>query len=220
MAKKALSERQENILHYIRDYMAENKRPPTIREIGSNCKISSTSVVNYNLNRLSERGYIERSAEVSRGLALTPKAIEIVGYIEEPKTFQVPLVGNIIAGEPIDLVSNDFTTYSDDDMIEVSANMISADPTQLFALRVSGDSMIDAMVSEDDIVIMRAQTTAKNGDMVAAWITPDDTTTLKYYFYENGQVRLQPANKTMDPIFVNPDRCQIQGKVEMVIRTL
>ena len=88
----------------------------------------------------------------------------------------------------------------------------------LYALRVSGDSMIDAMVSDGDIVVLRHQTTARNGDMVAAWITGEDTTTLKYFFHEGDRIRLQPANPSMDPIYREPEVVQIQGKVEMVIR--
>ena len=225
MAKKELSERQKKMMNYISNYMLLHFRPPTIREIGKEANISSTSVVNYNLMRLVEKGFIRREADVSRGLSLTNKGREQLGISAEslptpppPAILRVPLVGNIVAGEPIDFVNSDFNTYDEDDMIEMGAAMIKGDPSQLFALRVSGDSMIDAMVNDGDIVILRQETNVKNGDMVAAWIIPNDTTTLKYWFYENNQVRLQPANPSMSPIFVAPENVRVQGKVELVIR--
>ena len=91
-------------------------------------------------------------------------------------------------------------------------------PDDLFALRVSGDSMIDAMVNDGDIVIMRQQKTARDGEMVAIWLTPDGTTTLKYFYNEGERVRLQPANPTMEPIYVRPSDVEVQGKVMMVLR--
>ncbi|WP_420642266.1 transcriptional repressor LexA [Candidatus Leptofilum sp.] len=230
MAKKALSERQKNILAYIQQYVAEFGRPPTIREIGGAVNISSTSVVNYNLTKLKERGLLERDADVSRGLRLTEKvaettgqAVEAIGKVVErvntavSNLLRVPLVGDIVAGSPIEVGNGDFSAYDDEDAIELSSSMISGRKDDLFALRVSGDSMIDAMVNDGDIVIMRPEYDVRNGDMVAVWLS-DDTTTLKYYYQEGNQVRLQPANPTMDPIFVDRENVQVQGKVMMVLR--
>lgn len=224
--QKPLSQRQQKILDYIHDYIQDNGRPPTIREIGTAVKISSTSVVNYNLTKLKERGLVERDAEVSRGLRLTDLALEAFGLvtnvadaaIEGLKLVRVPLLGNIVAGEPIEVVNNDFSTYDEDDAVELSASMLPGRSEGLFALNVSGDSMIDAMVNDGDIVIMRQQETAHNGDMVAVWLTPSETTTLKYFYQEGNRVRLQPANPTMEPIFVHPKDVQVQGKVMMVLR--
>ncbi|WP_420627768.1 transcriptional repressor LexA [Candidatus Leptofilum sp.] len=230
MAKKALSERQKNILTYIQQYIAEFRRPPTIREIGKAVKISSTSVVNYNLTRLEERGLLHRDSDVSRGLRLTEKAAEITGQAVEAvermvgqvntavsNMLRVPMVGDIVAGSPIEVGSGDFSVYDDDDAIELSSSMIPGRKDDLFALRVSGDSMIDAMVNDGDIVIMRPEYNVRNGDMVAVWLS-DDTTTLKYYYQEGNQVRLQPANPTMEPIYVDRENVQVQGKVMMVLR--
>ncbi len=230
MAKKALSERQKNILAYIQQYVAEFGRPPTIREIGSAVDISSTSVVNYNLTRLKERGLLERDSDVSRGLRLTDKVAEMTGQaveavgavVEEVNTavsnmFRVPLLGNIVAGSPIEVGNGDFSVYDEEDAIELSSSMISGRHDNLYALRVNGDSMIDAMVNDGDIVIMRHENDARNGDMVAVWLS-DDTTTLKYYYQEGKQVRLQPANPTMEPIYVDRKDVQVQGKVMMVLR--
>lgn len=224
MARKSkLSDRQRNILEYIWSYVQENRRPPTIREIGQAVKISSTSVVNYNLTKLVEKGLLAREAEVSRGLRLTEKAREFLGVVEEAvrSMIRVPLVGDIVASEPLEVGSTVGTSgYDEEDALELSSSMLPVGmrANELFALRVKGDSMIDAMVSEDDIVVMHKQTEARNGDMVAVWITPDDTTTLKYFYDEGERVRLQPANPTMGPIYVNPANVQVQGKVVMVVR--
>ena len=222
--EKPLSERQNKILAFIRKYVQDNTRPPTIREIGRAADISSTSVVNYNLTKLKEKGFLEREAEVSRGLRLTQKAMEMFGEavagVSEAvsRVMRIPMVGDIVAGEPIEVGNNDFSTYDDDDAIELSASMLPERTEDLFALRVSGDSMIDAMVNDGDIVIMRKENIARNGDMVAVWLQGDDTTTLKYFFQEGEKVRLQPANPTMEPIYVDANRMDVQGKVVMVLR--
>lgn len=223
--QKPLSKRQQNILDYIAKYVQEHLRPPTIREIGKAVDISSTSVVNYNLTKLTERGLIEREAEVSRGLRLTEKAHRLYNLasstadsvVESINMLRIPMLGNIVAGEPIEVGNDDFSTYDDDDAIEIGANMLSGQPDDLFALRVSGDSMIDAMVNDGDIVIMRKQETARDGEMVAVWLT-GDTTTLKYFHREKDRIRLQPANPTMGPIYVDPQDVRVQGKVMMVMR--
>lgn len=229
--EKPLSKRQKNILDYIQEYMQKNSRPPTIREIGRAVDISSTSVVNYNLTKLEEKELLARDQEVSRGLRLTEKALTMYGNVSQAATaavnamaergarmVRVPLLGNIVAGEPIEVGNTDFSTYDEDDAVELSANMLRGRTDDLFALRVSGDSMIDAMVNDGDLVIMRRQETANNGDMVAVWLTPGDTTTLKHFYHEGNRIRLQPANPTMEPIYVAPEEVQIQGKVMMVLR--
>lgn len=222
--EKPLSERQKNILAFIREYVQENTRPPTIREIGRAAKISSTSVVNYNLTKLKEKGFLDREAEVSRGLRLTQKALEIFGDkvadMSEAvsRIMRIPMAGDIVAGEPIETGNDSFDTYDDDDAIELSASMLPDKTDDLFALRVSGDSMIDAMVNDGDIVIMKKTNIARNGEMVAVWLPGDDITTLKYFFQEGERIRLQPANPTMDPIYMDANRMEVQGKVMMVLR--
>ncbi|MBE2221000.1 MAG: repressor LexA [Anaerolineae bacterium] len=227
--KKSLSERQKNILSFIHSYREEHDRPPTIREIGAAVDISSTSVVNYNLTRLEERKYLMRDAEVSRGISFTDKALEFLGVVADSVNdavgavaadmglLKIPLRGNIGASLPLESVMSDFSSYDEEDAIEISSSMVNGRSQDLFALRVDGDSMIDAMVNDGDIVIMKHQQTANNGDMVAVWLE-GDTMTLKYFFYEGDQIRLQPANPTMDPIIVDPEVVQVQGKVMMVLR--
>jgi len=219
--KQNLSKRQQKMLDYIWTYIRDAGRPPTIREIGAAADISSTSVVNYNLTKLTEKGFVSRDAEVSRGLRLTEKArllYDAAGEVVE-RMIRIPLLGNIVASEPVEVGNESFATYDEEDAIELSRNLLDdKQPEDLFALRVRGDSMIDAMVNDGDIVIMRQQTTARNGEMVAIWLTPSDTTTLKYFYNEGERVRLQPANPTMDPIYVKPSDVTIQGKVMMVLR--
>ncbi len=230
MAKeKPLSERQERILQFIWNYIRRNGRPPTIREIGKDVPISSTSVVSYNLKALRKRGLLERDADVSRGIRFTDMGRALFEDVSEAvteavsnvveKLVHIPMVGTIAAGQPIDLPNTDHALYDEDNMVDVSPAMLRGDTSQLFALTVKGDSMIDAMVNSGDIVIMREQKIAENGEMVAVWLKDDDTTTLKYFYHESPEkVRLQPANPTMDPIFVDAASVEIQGKVMMVMR--
>ncbi|PID84804.1 MAG: repressor LexA [Chloroflexi bacterium] len=221
--KKPLSERQKNILSFIYKYRKEHDRPPTIREIGAAVDISSTSVVNYNLTRLEEREYLVRDSEVSRGISFTDKALEFLGVVANNVNqvvdglLRIPLRGNIGASLPLESVMSDFSSYDEEDAIEISSTMVNGRSQDLFALRVDGDSMIDAMVNDGDIVIMKHQQTANNGDMVAVWLE-GDTMTLKYFYYDDERIRLQPANPTMEPIYVAPDDVQVQGKVMMVLR--
>lgn len=226
MSEKPLSKRQQNILEFTRGYMDEHGRPPTIREIGKAVGINSTSVVNYNLGKLEEKGYLDRDPDVSRGLRLTNKADRFGQTVSSAaasirdavdRLVKIPLVGDIVAGRPVTTGNDGFSTYDEEDAVELSRSMLSEKPEDLFALRVRGDSMIDAMVNDGDIVILKPQYEARNGEMVAVWLR-NDTTTLKHFYNEGKQIRLQPANPTMDAIYVDPADVQIQGRVLMVLR--
>jgi repressor LexA len=225
MSNDNLSTRQTKILDFIEKFINEHGYPPTIREIGEAVGIASTSVVNYNLNKLVERGYIEREPEVSRGLRLAGfnGTGEVpVGFADPTSLVQVPLVGKIAASAPVPLPGEDFGYYYDrDDLIEVPQSMLAkSQQDELFALRVTGDSMIDAMVADGDVVVLKRQQIARNGDMVAVWLSERGETTLKKYYLEGKRVRLQPANPTMDPIYVNAEQVNIQGRVLAILRTL
>jgi repressor LexA len=214
---KPLSERQQRILEFLGDYIEENGYPPSIREIGSAAGISSTSVVSYNLRRLEERGYISRDREVSRGLKLTSDT-----YVEfRPEAVvRVPVLGRIVAGAPIPVPASDFALMGDE-TIELTRDIL-GDPKGLYALQVEGESMIDALIHDGDIVIMRHQQRVENGEMAAVWLKEREEVTLKHFFQEEGgRVRLEPANPTMVPIYVDDPRLvEVQGKVVMVIRQL
>lgn len=217
---KKLSERQVKILNFLQKFIETNDYPPTIREIGEAADISSTSVVNYNLNLLEDLEYIGRDRTVSRGLRLLKPLRPMAGYAKspEPDMLQIPLVGRIVAGEPVPVPASDFD-YMPDETISLSRGLV-RDPEKLYALQVKGDSMIDALINDGDIVVMRHQQKADNGDLVAVWLQDQEETTLKQFYLEDGQVRLQPANPYMEPIYLDAKRVEIQGKVVLVIRQL
>lgn len=225
-----LSERQRKILEFIDNFLTQNGYPPTIRDIGKAVEIGSTSVVNYNLNKLVREGYLERSPKVSRGLQLVREENEKSGRgkvsrmpvraAQESAMLQVPLAGQIVASKPVEFFG---IHYDEDAVIDVPSNLLGkVSPEQVFALKVSGNSMIDAMISDGDIVILRQQKTADSGDMVAVWLRDSNETTLKYFYTTEGKnkIRLQPANPTMEPIFVDAQQVEIQGRVLAVMRTV
>ncbi len=211
-----LSERQQKILEFLNQYVEENGYPPSIREIGAATGTSSTSVVSYNLKRLEERGYLNRDRQVSRGLKLTSTAR---AEVTPEAVVRLPLLGRIVAGAPIPVPASDFPLMGDE-TIELTRDLL-GDPVGLYALQVEGNSMIDALVHDGDIVVMRHQQRVENGEMAALWLRERGEVTLKrFYQEEGGQVRLQPANPTMTPIYLNPRQVEVQGKVVMVIRQL
>lgn len=226
-----LSKRQKGMLKFIHESIEDESRPPTIREIGGALKISSTSVVNYNLNRLKDKGLLERDRTVSRGLRLTDRAFEFLGLTQEDidsafgavaasvqNLVRIPILGNIVAGEPIDVADGNFAAYDEEDVVEVSSTMLPARKDTLFALRVNGDSMIDDMISDGDIVILQQQETARDGDVVAAWVEGEGTTLKRFYLEPDmGVVRLQPRNPHMEPILVDPEDVTIQGKLVLTL---
>jgi len=207
-----LSERQEDILRYMDDYMDEHGFPPTIREIGAATRINSTSVVNYNLNKLVQAGLLERRDKVSRGMRL----INWRGARSGPGAglLHIPLAGRIVASAPVSAWAD-----GSGETLEIApATLGKHPPDEVFALTVQGDSMIDAMIADGDIVLLRRVEHADNGDLVAVWLPDEEATTLKRIYHEGERVRLQPENPTMGPIHVDADRCQVQGKVVAVIR--
>lgn len=219
MAKKKLSDRQRRMLDFIVHFSEESGYPPSIREIGKAVGISSTSVVNYNLNRLVEEGYLSRDQNVSRGIRLTEKLSRASQKVVD--TLRIPLVGRIFASEPVPLPSTDSPMFGVDEAIEITRDMIPSDGEGLFALEVRGDSMVDAMINEGDIVVMKQEPEWRNGDMVAVWLEDKEETTLKHIYREGNRIRLQPANPTMSPIYIeNPQNVQVQGKVMLVVRQL
>ena len=214
MAKGKLSPRQQEILKFIGRFTGEHGYPPTIREIGEAVGISSTSVVNYNLNKLEKEHHILRDLKVSRGVRLS----ETARRPAVSEVLNIPLAGFIFASQPV-LVGDTAQTGADE-FLELTRGMV-PEGNDLYALRVKGDSMIDAMVSDGDIVVMKKTDRARNGEMVAVWLTDRNETTLKYFYQENGRVRLQPANPTMQAIFVeNPAQVEVQGRVVLVMRQL
>ncbi len=206
-----LSDKQSRILDFIQGFHAQNERPPTNREIGHGVGIRSTSHVNYHLRILEEKGFIERIRNTSRGLRLKSQTRQA-----ESDVVSVPVWGTIAAGEPIE------AHRTSEEVITVSGDFAPADG-QVYALRVKGQSMVEDLIADGDWIIVRPQPDAENGDMVVAIVTDEHNhfeATLKRFFREDGRVRLQPANAAMAPIFVDPERVAIQGKVVSVLRKL
>ena len=232
--RKGITERHQKILDYLDRRQNKQGYPPSIREIGEATGISSTSVVTYYLKQLEEMELIERDHNVSRGVRLnrmnTIKQLgnRVTGAIQNAvasvdELLNIPVVGRIFASLPVPVPGSDFPYFDWESNINIARSLLPAreKTSELFALEIDGDSMIDAMVNDGDIVIMKKAQSAQNGEMVAIWLKEKDETTLKYFFLENGRIRLQPANPTMQPIYVDdPANLEIQGKVVMVIRKM
>ncbi|WP_129632188.1 transcriptional repressor LexA [Candidatus Oscillochloris fontis] len=208
-----LSTRQEKILNYIQEFFAKHGYWPAIRDIQTDLKISSTSVVAYNLKALQDKGKINRQGKVSRGITL-PNTLGVHNVAH-----QVPLLGIITAGQP--LPDPEEVDVEAADKVDVPLDLASAEKLKdVYALKVRGLSMIDALIDDGDIVLLRRQDSANNGDMVAALLLDENAVTLKKFYQENGRVRLQPANSTMQPIFTMAENVRIQGRVVGVLRSL
>jgi repressor LexA len=211
-----LSPRQQEILNYIQGFVDAHGYPPAIRQIQDSLKISSTSVVAYNLKALEAKGVLQREGKVSRGIKL-PQTTPVTLSNQNP--YQVPLLGVITAGQPLLLPQEAQETPTE--FVEVSPEVAPPDRLKdVYALRVRGHSMIDALIDDGDIVLLRATNTAENGQMVAAFIEDENSVTLKRFYKEGSRVRLQPANVTMEPIYVNADQVRVQGRVVGVIRSM
>ncbi len=210
--KRRSPDRRAHILRFIQRYTDLHGRPPTIREIQLGLGISSTSIVDHHVRALEREGAIRRQRGISRGIGLVHQGREDI-------LVQVPLAGEIAAGTPIS-VPDDAFSGNLAETIALDATLVPKGTSDLFALKVKGRSMIDALIDDGDIVILRRQSIAENGDMVAVWLRSEGETTLKRIYKEGRKVRLQPANSSMDPIYTDADNVEIQGKVVAVIRKL
>lgn len=235
MARKTegLGKRHEKIMRFLVDFQEQKGFSPSIRDIGESIGVKSTSLVDYYLNQLEEMGFIKRDKHISRSICIQ-KALDDTSSIKDKVTtgiqnvgaaindiLSIPVLGRIVASEPIPMPTSDLPFFDQESRIEIARSLLPAreKTDELFALEVQGDSMIDAMVNDGDVVIMRHAQQANNGDMVAVWLDDKDETTLKYIYKEPNRVRLQPANPNMDPIYIdNAENLRIMGKVVMVIR--
>ena len=211
---KALSSRPQRIANFIYSFWEERGYPPTIRDIASGCGISSTSVVNYNLNILEREGYIHRHSEVARGIELLGRSLL------SKDRLQVPIIGQIAAGEPIPVPAPDtWDITASSETLEVTKDLTRG-REGIYALKVKGWSMVDALVSDGDIVLMEHVNIVDNGEVAAIWLKTERKATLKKFYAESGYIRLQPANSQMQPTYVEPSDVEIQGRVVAVIRQL
>jgi repressor LexA len=229
--KAGMGERHYKILQYLIKFQEDNGYPPSIRQIGESIGVNSTSLVDYYLNQLEEQKYIERDQHTSRSIRVinVPTTPGLAERFEQfgraavevaENVLNIPMWGTIFASQPIPVPEE---TSAPDYTIEIARSLLPEreDVSKLYALEVKGDSMIDAMINEGDIVIMKQATDANNGEMVAVWLEDNNETTLKFFYREKDRFRLQPANPTMGPIYIDKQRpLSIKGKVVMVIRQL
>jgi repressor LexA len=207
----SISARQQCMVDYIGVFWRDHGYPPSIRDIVAGCSLSSTSVADYNLKILEKRGFIKRHREVSRG-------IELPKYMHAEARHSVPLIGVIAAGKPIPVPDNEtWDLTAGAEMVEVP-DYLAQGRENVYALRVKGTSMIDALINDGDIILMSYVNAVDNGDMAAVWLKDEKEVTLKKFYAEGARVRLQPANATMKPIFAQASNVEIQGRVIGVIR--
>jgi len=209
---KILSDRQQRIIEFIDRFLADRGYPPTIRDIQAGCGVSSTSVVDYNLNILKREGYIRRHAEVSRGIGLLTRSLASESLVP------VPVIGQIAAGEPIPVPAPDTWDVTAASEALGIPRELTRGKEGVYALRVKGTSMVDALINDGDIVLMQYVNMVENGEMAAVWLKEEKEATLKKVYVEPERVRLQPANSQMQPLYVAPDNVEIQGRVIAVIR--
>ena len=195
--------KQSAILDFLQSYTEANGRPPTHEDIRRQFGLSTKSLVAYHLKALETAGLIERTREVSRGIRLTHAA---------PRTISLPVYGTIQAGPPVE-------SAEVEEAIELTRDIVS-ETDGLYGLRVRGDSMRDALVHDGDIVVLKHQREARNGEMVAVRIADRDQYTLKHFFRENGHVRLKAANPAYEDILLHPSVVEVQGRVVAVIRRM
>jgi repressor LexA len=212
MIDRGTTEKQLRILDVIREFTAEMGYPPSVREIGERVGLSSSSTVQSHLKTLERRGLLRRDPTKPRALvpadmvlrAVAPPARRESG----PETISLPIVGRVAAGVPITATENLEDTFV------LPASFVSNNGS--FMLRVKGDSMVDAAILDGDLIVVQPQPTAHNGEIVVAMI--EGEATVKTFYREANRIRLQPENRTMEPIYV--DDVTVVGRVEAVVRRL
>jgi repressor LexA len=198
-----LTKRQKEILDHIDGFIDERGYAPSFEEIAHHFGYSSLATVHEHLSNLERKGYIRKSYNESR-------SIELVKAEAGPQAVELPLLGAVAAGLPIEAVSQTETLAVPPDMVRRGRDN--------YVLKVQGDSMIEEQIRDGDYIVVSQQDTAENGQMVVALVGGDSATVKKLYREPGGRIRLQPANATMDPIVVDAREVQIQGVVVGVIR--
>jgi len=208
MRKPGVSDTRERIFKFIRDFIDDRGYAPTVRDILKGCSLGSTAVVQHHLNVLEKEGRIRRDPEVFRSIQLT----------DRKNVVSVPLLGSIAAGEPIPVPAPETWASQAIEILEVTDEVTQG--KEVYALKVKGLSMVDALIDDGDILLMEPVTSAENGDMVAVWLKDEQEVTLKRIYREPGKVCLRPANKLMEPMYQRPENVEIQGRVVGVLRKL
>jgi len=198
-----LTKRQREILTYLSAYSEQNGFAPSFEEIAEHFDYNSLATVHEHLTNLERKGYIKRHYNESR-------AIEILPSEATPKAIELPLLGSVAAGLPIEALEDNETCSVPDSFVSRAGNH--------YVLRVRGNSMVDEQIKDGDLVVVNQRERADNGEMVIALIEGNSATVKKYYRERDGRIRLQPANETMQPIYVHENDIAIQGIVVGVIR--
>ncbi len=197
-----LTRRQKEILDYVGKHLERRGYAPTIEEIGEHFGLSSLATVHKHLTNLQDTGLIKRAANRSRALELVPSGMAV-------RAVELPLLGRVAAGSPIEAITGTETVFVPEDMVG---------RRDTYVLQVKGDSMIDEQIRDGDYVIVEDRTSVRDGEMVIALIGGESATLKKLYREGEGRVRLQPANRRMKPIFVDQDDLRVQGVVIGVLR--
>jgi repressor LexA len=197
-----LTKRQSEILTFLQRHIDEQGYAPSFEEIATQFNYNSLATVHEHLTNLERKGYIKRSYNESRAIEILPSDVA-------PRAVELPLLGYVAAGMPIEAVASNETIAVPEDLVG---------KRDTYVLRVRGDSMIDEQIRDGDFVVVEDRKTADNGEMVIALLRGSDVTLKKFYRDPGGKIRLQPANAAMQPIFVDPDQVQIQGVVVGVMR--
>jgi len=198
-----LTKRQREILNYLTAYSEQNGFAPSFEEIAENFNYNSLATVHEHLTNLERKGYIKRSYNESR-------AIEILPSEATPRAIELPLLGMVAAGQPIEAIEANETFIVPEALVGRAGNH--------YVLRVRGNSMVDEQIRDGDFVVVNERRRADNGEMVIALIDGTSATVKKYYRERDGRIRLQPANETMQPIYVHENDISIQGIVVGVLR--
>jgi repressor LexA len=198
-----LTKRQKEILDYIQGYIEAHGYAPSYEEIAAYFRYSSLATVHEHLENLKRKGYIRKSYNESRSIELVPVGMRV-------EAVELPLLGLVAAGHPIEAIQEHETFAVPEDLLSRGGRH--------YVLRVTGDSMIDEAIRDGDFIVVNARPTAMNGDTVVALIDGDAATVKKFYREPDGRIRLQPANPAMPPLYYRPERVVIQGVVVGVIR--
>jgi repressor LexA len=207
---KKLSDRQKKILDFITAFIEERGYSPSVRDVARGCDIRSSTVAQYHLNILEREGYICRDRTVPRSIVLPNKRAGLI---------DIPLLGTIAAGNPIPVPTADTWTTIPEETLATPMNLARG-LEGIYALKVKGESMVDALIDDGDIILMQHTNTAEDGAMVAVWLKDEREVTLKHIYHEEDKICLKPANKLMKPVYRKPDNVEVQGRVIGVIRKL
>ncbi|MBW3628821.1 MAG: transcriptional repressor LexA [Gemmatimonadetes bacterium] len=197
----ALTKRQRQILDYVQNFIDAEGYSPSFEEIAENFGYSSLATVHEHLSNLETKGYLRKNYNKSRSLELVAA--------EGTLAVELPLLGSVAAGLPIEAVSQNESLAVPHDMLRAGSN---------YVLRVKGDSMVEEQIRDGDYIVVNSRQTAENGEMVVALVGGESATVKKFYRERDGRIRLQPANVTMQPMYFPAEEVQIQGIVIAVIR--